>query len=192
MNRKKCRMFNDEDFLNINILKHDFMKKGYAFSLVLIFILSGINRIHAQTDQSDLKQMELLKQFTGTWENKTNKDTLYTAEFKTYGNDGLEFTLKSVTQGKVWLEMRQLWGYDKKSDKIVIGGFMKDSPNFMLQAGWFTANNRFEQVPYEFATNPEKAGFIVIFDLKSPDLVVRTEMVNGKALLAENFTRVKN
>jgi hypothetical protein len=151
-----------------------------------------MNGIHAQTNQPGLNQMELLKQFTGTWENKTNKDTLYTAEFKTYGNDGLDFTLKSVTQGKLWLEMKQLWGYDKKSDKILIAGFMKDSPNFMMQAAWFTATNRFEQVPYEFASNPEKAGFKVVFDVKSPDLVTRTEIVNGKSLFTETYSRVKN
>ena len=168
------------------------MKRVYAFSLGFIFILLSINGIYAQTNQTDLNQMELLKQFTGTWENKTIKDTLYTAEFKPYGSGGLEFNLKGVAQGKVWLEMRQLWGYDKKSDKIVVAGFMKNSPNFMLQAAWFTTKNRFEQVPYEFASNPEKAGFIVVFDLKSPDLVIRTEIVNGKSLVAETYSRVKN
>jgi hypothetical protein len=73
------------------------MKRTYAFLLGLIFTLLYMNGIDAQTNQPGLNQMELLKQFTGTWENKTNKDTLYIAEFKTYGNDGLEFTLKSVT-----------------------------------------------------------------------------------------------
>jgi hypothetical protein len=168
------------------------MKRVYAFSTGLVFILLCMSTIHAQTNQSGLNQMDLLKQFTGTWENKTNKDTLYTAEFKTFGSDGLEFTLKSVTQGKVWLEMRQLWGYDKKSDKVLIAGFAKDSPSFMLQAAWFTAKNKFEQIPYEFASNPDKAGYIVMFDLKSPDQVVRTEIVNGKSLVAETYTRVKN
>ena len=168
------------------------MKRVNVFSLGFIFILLSANGIYAQTNQSDLNQMELLKQFTGTWKNESIKDTLYTAEFKPYGNNCLEFTLKSVTQGKVWLEMKQLWGYDRKSNKVVIAGIMKDSPNFMLQSAWFTAKNRFEQVPYEFASNPEKAGFIVVFDLKSPDLVIRTEIVNGKSLVAETYNRVKN
>ena len=184
-------MFNNKKFQNIYLQIHDCMKREYAFSLELIFILLCINGIHAQTNQPDLNQMELLKQFTGTWKNESIKDTLFTAEFKPYGNNCLEFTLISVTQGKVWLEMKQLWGYDKKSNKVVIAGIMKDSPNFMLQAAWFTAKNRFEQVPYEFASNPDKAGFIVVFDLKSPDQVIRTEIVNGKSLVAETYTRVK-
>jgi hypothetical protein len=178
-------------FQNVNLQKHDFMKRLYALSLGFLFFFLSVNGIYAQNAQTDLNQMELLKQFTGTWENKAIKDTLYTAEFKPYGSGGLEFNLKGVAQGKLWLEMRQLWGYDKKSDKIVIGGLMKDSPSFMLQAAWFTAKNRFEQVPYEFASNPDKAGFVVVFDLKSPDLVIRTEIVNGKSLVPETYTRVK-
>ena len=168
------------------------MKKVYALTFCLFLSFLFIDGIHAQAGQTGLNQMELLKKFTGKWKNETNKDTVYSAEFKPYGNGGLEFTLTSVTQGKAWLEMKQLWGYDKKSDKIVIAGFMKNSPNFMLSSAWFTSDTRFEQIPYEFASNPEKAGFKVVFELKSPDLAVRNEIINGKSLGAEQYTRVKN
>lgn len=168
------------------------MKKISTFTIMVIFITLYANGLYAQTSQPGLNQMELLKQFTGMWKNDSNKDTVYTAEFKPYGNGGLEFSLKSVTKGKVWLEMKQLWGYDKKSDKIIIAGFMKDSPNFMLSSAWFSAGSRFEQIPYEFASNPEKANFKVVFDLKSPDLATRNEIINGKSLGTETYTRVKN
>jgi hypothetical protein len=90
------------------------MKREYAFSLELIFILLCINVIDAQTNQPDLNQMELLKQFTGTWKNESIKDTLFTAEFKPYGNNCLEFRLISVTQGKVWLEISSYGDMTKK------------------------------------------------------------------------------
>ncbi len=168
------------------------MKKIYSFAIIAVFFLLFFNGIQAQTKQSSLNQVELMKQFIGTWKNETNKDTVYTAEFKPYGKGGLEFSLRSVTQGKVWLEMKQLWGYDKKSDKLVATGLMKDSPDIMLQAMWFTAKNRCEQVPLEFASNPEKASFIVVFEIKSPDMVVREEIVDNKSLGTETYTRVKN
>jgi len=133
-----------------------------------------------------------MKQFIGTWENKTYKDTVFTAEFKPYGNGGLELNLKGVTQGKVWFELKELWGYDKKSNKIVVAGLAKDSPDLMLQATWFTAKNKCEQVPFESASNPDQAGFKVLFDLKSPDMVTREEIVNNKSLRVETYTRVKN
>lgn len=168
------------------------MKRIYSFTMIAVFFLLFINGIQAQTMQSGLNQVELMKQFIGTWENESIKDTVYTAEFKPYGNGGLEFSLKSVTQGKVWLEMKQLWGYDKKSDKIVVAGIMKDSPNIMLQATWFTAKNSCTQVPLEFASDPKQASFIVIFEIKSPDLVTREEIVNNKSIGTETYTRVKN
>jgi hypothetical protein len=168
------------------------MKRVYLFTLSVVFILLCTNGIQAQTTQTGLNQAELMKQFIGTWENETNKDTVYTAEFKPYGSGGMEFKLTSVTQGKTWLEVKQLWGYDKKSDKIVVAGLAKDSPNIMLQATWFTAKNKCEQVPLEFASDPKQASFRVLFELKSPDLVVREEIVNNKTILTETYNRVKN
>ena len=167
------------------------MKNFYSFTMSAVFLFSLCNGTQAQTMQSGLNQVELMKQFIGTWKNETNKDTVYTAEFKPYGNGGLEFKLTSVTQGKVWLEMKELWGYDKKNDKIVVAGLAKDSPNIMLQATWFTANNRCEQVPLEFASNPDKANFKVLFEIKSPDMVTRNEIVNNKSVYMETYTRVK-
>ena len=160
--------------------------------MIMVLAALSVNGINAQTMKEGLSQVELMKQFIGTWRNESNKDTIYTAEFKPYGNGGLEFSLKSVSQGKVWLEMKELWGYDKKSDKIIVAGLVKDSPNLMLQATWFTAKDRCEQVPLEFASDPKKASFIVIFQLKSPDLVLREEIVNNKSLGTETYIRVKN
>jgi hypothetical protein len=128
-------------FQNYHLLKQNYMKKISTLTIIAIgFIALYSNALSAQTSQATgLNQLELMKQFIGKWENKANKDTMYTQRnLIPTETEGLEFTLKSVTQGKVWLEMKQLWGYDKKSDKIIIAGFMKDSPNFMLSAAWFT------------------------------------------------------
>jgi hypothetical protein len=158
----------------------------------VVFVWLSANDLQAQNIQAGLNQVELMKQFVGAWENKSIKDTVYAAEFKTYGNGGIEFSLRGVTQGRVWLEMKQLWGYDKKSGKVVIAGLMKGSPNIILLAASFTSKNRFEQVPYEFASDPKKATFVVIFILKTPDLILREEFVNGRSLGVENYTRIKN
>jgi hypothetical protein len=168
------------------------MKFFLKITMITVLVVLSTNVIYAQAMQESLNQVELMKQFIGTWKNESIKDTVYTAEFKPYGNGGLEFNLKGVTGGKVWLELVQLWGYDKKSDKIVVAGLMKDSPNIMLQAAWFTDKNKLEQVPLEFASDPKQAAFVVIFDFKSPDLAIREEFVNNKSLGTETYKRVKN
>jgi hypothetical protein len=50
---------------------------------------------------------------------------------------------------------------------------------------------RHKQVPLEFASNPEKSSFKVVFDIKSPDLVTREEIVNNKSVGVETYTHVK-
>lgn len=168
------------------------MKKFYLIPMIAVFILLGTNGIQAQTTQPGLNQVELMKQLIGTWKNESAKDTVFTAEFKSYGNGGMEFNLKSVAQGKIWLEMKQLWGYDTKNDKFVVAGLMKDNPNITLEAALFTAKNKWEQVPFEFVSKPELATSKVIFEFKSPDLVVRNQIVNNKSVGTETYTRVKN
>ena len=51
---------------------------------------------------------------------------------------------------------------------------------------------RHKQVPLEFASNPEKANFKVVFNIKSPDVVLREEIMNNKSIGVETYTRVKN
>lgn len=168
------------------------MKRFYSITMIAVFILLCTNAIYAQTTQAGLNQVELMKQLLGTWKNESAKDTVFTAEFKSYGNGGLEFNLKSVTQGKIWLEMKQLWGYDKKNDKFVAAGLMKDNPEITLEAAWFTTKNTWEQIPFEFVSKPEQATSKVTFEFKSPDQVVRNQIVNNKSVGTETYTRVKN
>ena len=168
------------------------MKKIYLFTMFAVFILLYTNRIQAQATQTGLSQVELMKQLIGTWKSESTKDTVFTAEFKSYGNGGMEFNLKSVAQGKIWLEIKQLWGYDNKSDKFIVAGLMKDNPNITLEASWFTTKNTWEQVPFEFVSNPKLASSKVTFEFKSPDSVVRNQIVNNKTVVTETYTRVKN
>jgi hypothetical protein len=58
--------------------------------------------------------------------------------------------------------------------------------NFNIQ------KNKCEQVPLEFVSNPDQAGFKVFFEIKSPDLVTRNEIVNNKSVGIETYNRVKN
>lgn len=168
------------------------MKKIYSITMIAVFVLLCAKGMQAQTMQSDLNQVELMKQFLGTWRSESAKDTVFTAEFKSYGNSGMEFYLKAVTQGKIWFEFKEFWGYDKKNDKFIQAGITKDDPNFLLDAIWFTSKNKCEQVPFEYISKPQQATSKVLFELKSPDLVIRNQIVNNKTVTTETYTRVKS
>ena len=171
------------------------MKKFYSVTLIAVFILFSVNRIQAQTTQttqSGFDQLELMKQFLGTWKSESAKDTVSTAEFKSTGNGGMEFNVKIATQGRIFFEMKQLWGYDKKTDKFIVAGLIKDNPNITLESTWFSSKNLCEQIPFEFVTNPKLATSKVTLEFKSPDLVIRNQIVNNKLVITETYNRQKN
>lgn len=166
------------------------MKKSNILTMIPIFFVLFTSGMYAQT-KPGLNQVELLKQLIGNWKCESHKDTVLNVEIKSYGGGGLEFKLKGVTKGKVCLELKQLWGYDKKSDRVVVAMLVKGSPNIVLQSTWFTEKDKYVQVPFEFASNPDQANFKVEFEIKSPDKVLRNEIVDNKSIGIETYTKVK-
>ena len=61
----------------------------------------------------ELNQVELMKQFIGTWKAEIGKDTIAYFDQKTYGT-GQEVFIKALLQRENDCEGKQLWGYDKK------------------------------------------------------------------------------
>jgi hypothetical protein len=56
---------------------------------------------------------------------------------------------------------------------------------------WFTSENTCERIPFEFISNPEQATSKAIYEFKSPDLIIKTDIVNGKPVGTYSWTRVK-
>jgi len=81
---------------------------------IAVFLLVLLNGLQAQTTQTKLNQIELMKQFIGSWKIDLGKDTTGFWECKPFGT-GLEGYLKNVTKGKILMEVKQLVGYDKKN-----------------------------------------------------------------------------
>jgi hypothetical protein len=97
---------------------------------LLASLLLCTNGIQAQTTQTKLNQVELMKQFIGTWKSETN-DTTYIIEDKHYG-DGHEVYMKNETKGKIIWEQKSLIGYDKKNDMLIEAMIEHNSPNITL------------------------------------------------------------
>ena len=84
----------------------------------------------SQTTQTELNQVELMKQFIGTWKS-TEKDTTYIWECKSFGK-ALEFAIKTETKEKVTIDasagyMHASYKYDAQGEyeggKDIISGF---------------------------------------------------------------------
>jgi hypothetical protein len=136
----------------------------------------------------ELNQVELMKQFLGTWKCDIAKDTSAFYEGKSYGT-GLDCNFKFITKGRIFLEGKQLRGYDKKIDKFIFSGMMKGTDmNFF--AVWFVSKNKFLFVPYGDISNPVMASWKVEGEFKSPDMIVENNFANNKIVKTSTWTKV--
>ena len=160
--------------------------------MIAVFFLLCTIGIQAQTTQTQLNQVELGKQFIGSWKCEVAKDTTYTTELTSFGNVGaLEQSWKSSTKGKILNEFKYIYGYDKKSDKYIVAQIVKSYAGINLMVYWFTSKSKCEVIPFEYLSNPGKATTKWEYELKSPDLLTYTVIENNKPVLTLTYTRVK-
>jgi hypothetical protein len=149
---------------------------------------SGIEQSAPSESSKGLNQIELIKQFVGSWKFDIAKDTIGFADVKSYGT-GLESTYKVVTKGKVVNEGKLLWGYDKNLDKSLQADISKGN-DIRIYSYRFISNNKYEIIPYDFS-NPAKTSWKCEGEFKSPDIFVETTIENNKPSVTVTFTRVK-
>lgn len=157
--------------------------------IIVVFLLFCANGLQAQTTQTKLDQIELGKQFLGTWKAEIAKDTFKVYTEKPFGT-GAEGNIKIVTKGKTVQEGRIMFGYDKKSDRF-LQSIMMHGSDISLQAFWFTSKNTGELVQLKDIANPENATLKSKFEIKSPDLWEVTAIENNKTIGTLTYTRVK-
>jgi hypothetical protein len=165
------------------------MKISLLTKLIVVFLLLCTNETQAQTAQTKLNQVELMKQFTGTWKSERN-DTITIIDDRLYG-DGHDVYVKTETKGKIIWEAKTLVGYDKKNGILIESLLEGKSPNITLWAIRFTSTNKFEEIPLEDISNPENATEKDFYELISPDLMINTYMKKNKVVSVDTFKRVK-
>ena len=165
------------------------MKTFSLTTIIALFLLLSINGIQAQTTQTKLNQVELMKQFIGSWKGDIAKDTTLLWEVKPYGI-GLEGSIKYVSKGKTVLETKQLWGLDKVHDKLIVAEIIKGM-DLELYASWFISKYKFEFIRYSDISNPEQINFKVEGEIISKDMFVEKMIINNKLVRTDTYTRVK-
>lgn len=164
------------------------MKKSFLVRVIAGFLVIGLSEIQAQTTQPKLDQLELMKQFLGTWKYELAKDTTIISEFTPFGT-AIEDNYQIVTKGKILDSGNELLGYDKNSDRIITARLSKSSPNIEITSWCWTSKNIFEGVMFQDIGNPPNATFIMKIEFKSPDLFVMTTIQNNNVVSAYTYTR---
>lgn len=114
------------------------MKTLYLTLTVVVLLLLYTNGIQAQTTQTKLNQVELAKQFLGTWQLDRNKDTVNILEAKPYGKAFIMTNYQVIKGNKSDLSTQNV-GYDDRDDKIKSFVIMPNS-DYMTWIGMFTTD----------------------------------------------------
>lgn len=155
--------------------------------VITVFLLLSLNGIHAQTEQTNLDQVELMKQFIGTWTCEYHKDTFLIIENTSFGT-GMVSRSHIVTKGETLDSIIQLYGYDKKADRYIMAELVRSSSVIEICDAFFTSGNAGELV----VTNTENAKFKWRFEFKTPDLIVQTAILDNKVVKEVSLTRMKS
>jgi hypothetical protein len=151
------------------------MKKLSTLLLIVLLTFSNMNKILAQSQNSKLNQIELIKQFLGTWKGEFANNTMFICENKQFGN-GIVSNSEITSEGKIIDSIVQVYGYDSKTDKFIIAELKESSPEIELCSIWFSSENEGQIV----ITNPENAPLKFEFEFKNPDLIEQIAIQDNK------------
>jgi hypothetical protein len=117
------------------------MKKIYLTTLIAVFLLLCSQGIQAQTAQTKLNQVELMKQFLGTYQANISKDTVETWETQQYGN-ALVMKVSKIIKGQKKPYYINNVGFDSKENAYK-GYLLFANGGYGTWIGSFTAEKTF-------------------------------------------------
>jgi hypothetical protein len=166
------------------------MKKFCSTTAIAVFLLLISIGIKAQTAQTKLNQVELMKQFIGTWKNDFGDGSAMILEYTPYGN-AIVGNARIVSKETALDNKKYFLGYDEKNDKIIVAVLHYHTPIIEITANWFISKGIMKSVPYQDISNPENAPITWKFEFKSPDMFVITSLQNNISEEVAKWTREK-
>jgi hypothetical protein len=165
------------------------MKTLFSTAMLLIlFLIVCTNGVKAQTTQNKLNQVELMKQFLGSWKCNASKDSVETWVVKPFGK-GYELHATGVSNDKTYFELKDLWGFNSKSETWMIFTLQSEG-SYETYYGNFISNNELVWEGFDIS-NPEKitGRFGAFFN--TPDKWTFIVYTDGKKSKELTFNRIK-
>jgi hypothetical protein len=147
------------------------MKRFYLLTGIAVFLVISSNGLQAQTPQTKLDQVGLMKQWIGTWQTTVNKDTVQIWEAIPYGK-ALIINISYTTKGSKNDSYICNIGYDDRDDKIK-GFNLFPNTDYLTWIGVFTTDKMFRADALD-SFKPEIVWFKNEIELLTPtEMVVR-------------------
>jgi hypothetical protein len=165
------------------------MKTIFRIEMAVVSLFLMISGSQVNAVQARLNQIELMKQFTGSWKAEIAKDTVVLWDIKSTGT-GLDCSYRYMKGGNVLFEGKQQWEYDVKTDKSV-GTQVVNGKNEPMGFAWFTSKNKYVMVSYTNNNKSDNSGWKIEAEFKNPDTFIQNTFVNGKPINTVTFKRIK-
>ena len=157
------------------------MKKvngNWKFALMAIYNFPMEGKTTSNKNAGQQEQIELHKQFIGSWKGEIAKDTTIYWDVKPYGT-GMECYFKAVTKGKTVMEGKQLWGYDKDAGKFTMVEMMKGVDNAVYSSLFDTKSTCTMQYYGPVTTTSNGDSWQWKIEFKNPDMFEETILKNN-------------
>ena len=165
------------------------MKKYYILLIVSVCMLFSIYGIEAQTPQTKLNQVELMKQFVGTWKNDVGKDTIDIWDCQQHENAFVS-TIHRLIHKKESFLLSENWVFSPREEKF-IGFTMLPSGNYMTWISSFIDENKWTG-DYLFNYNTDEVIGKFELTLDTPtEITVTTFNKNGVRIRVKNWSKIK-
>jgi hypothetical protein len=156
---------------------------------IIYLVDSNIEKNVPSKTSKELNQVELIKQFLGSWKCEVSSDTIAYWTTKSYGT-GLENRYNYVKDGRIVAEGKQLWGYDKTIDKFYATTLQKER-DIYIDVYYFISTKKCKMYTLYDIEDPEKAPVRWEIEFKSPDMFIETYISNNEPFKIRTFTRIK-
>ena len=162
--------------------------KHFLRLVMMIFLLTSLRGVHAQTTVTQLDQAMLLKQMIGTWQNEFSPDTSIVWEIKAYGK-GLEMHYQFTANGATLREVKQLVGFDAEFENFVTYTLFP-SGRYILFFGKFVSDQK-SYVEVKDQWNPEKVLSRGEYEFTTADMFTVTRIFGNYGAKPGTYYRIK-
>jgi len=166
------------------------MKKLILAALIALLLIINSFGIQAQNQKPKLNQIELMKQWIGSWKNESGKDSTSIYDFKPF-NKAYEVYYEVNVKGIKASTAKKLIGYDKKNDAYTEAIILDDNPELIFTSIRFKSAHTCEIIGSEDLVNPKNAREVRRIEFKSPGSLIWTHLLNNKVLSAATFKKIK-
>ena len=116
------------------------MRKLFKAFLCLILFLGISLTLSAQSNEEELDQLELMKQFIGTWRAETGEDTVVNITYEPIG-DGILITQENIANGVTYRTVKAVMGVSTDKKTIIVSAVRQDG-SVGFHYGKFVSNNK--------------------------------------------------